>query len=86
VQHIWWAVHILDFIAILIIVATLVAYVVEEKMDADFVRRVSEYVEMRIRHEKKSLKLNGSLTAHESLGNGKLEQKHKPAVKLKAQT
>jgi len=83
VQHIWWAVHIVDFIVALVVLATGVAYVAEEKMDPHFVKRVGKWVKDKIWETKEKLFRGGFVTMNGGLGNGRLEQKHKTAVRLK---
>jgi hypothetical protein len=83
VQHIWWAVHILDFIAVLVLVATGMAYLVEEKMGQHCVHRARKWVINKIREEKDKIFSDGfTTTTNGNLGNRTLEENHKTAVRL----
>ena len=83
VQHIWWAVHIIDFIAIIAVLATCIAYLVEVKMDPHLVQKTRKWVVTKIREEKEKLFDHGHATMNGSTGNGKLEESYKTAVRLK---
>lgn len=56
VQHWWWAVHIADFIAVVIWIVTMGVWFVEVKMDPHFLQKMKKWVKEKIRAEQERMR------------------------------
>lgn len=83
VQHWWWAVHITDFIAIIIWIVTAGAWFVEEKMDSHFLQEMKKWVQEKIREgqERMSGRVDGMMNMKMDLGNGNGNGEYNPGVR-----
>lgn len=72
VQHWWWAVHITDFVAIIIWVVTGAVWIVEEKIDPHFLHKMRKWVAEKVREEQErmSMRVDGMMNMKMDLGNG----------------
>jgi hypothetical protein len=79
VQHIWWAVHVLDIVALLVFGAAGLVWAIEGNTGGEGVKRVQR--KGKLQKEKKGKGVNGDVK--KAVQNGSVGRPRKPAVKLK---
>ncbi|KAE9979275.1 hypothetical protein EG328_000998 [Venturia inaequalis] len=55
VQHWWWAVHVTDFIAVIIWIVTAITWFVEVKMDPQFLQKMKKWIKEKIEEEQERM-------------------------------
>jgi hypothetical protein len=79
VQHIWWAVHVLDLVVVLVLLSAAVTYEIERKAGVKSATKAQQKVKADI---KKGSSVNGVVKTKRG-ANGSTGRPGKPAVKLK---